>query len=271
MIDLFASETLEALRPVVSPADYRKATVVTADARRAMAALGAESSVANRRNFAQAEAALQEFVGGLVERHLNPSTDQAASTDTDETDDHFPHKLAAWEYLRDSGWQISKSQFYEHCKQGRLPRKDGHYLRADVDRYAKTHCKLESTGERVNETLSRMAEEKASTELAREKVRLEREIHDLAARRGEYVPRDEVELMIVGRAVAMLAHLKAMVQMRTPDWIELVGGDQARGRDLIDTVWIAIEEHLSLFARDIEFDVIFEKNTPDQGLQEGEA
>lgn len=208
----------------------------------------------------------EEALAAEVER-LSPA-DVAAE---DTQDDHFPHKLAAWEYLRDSGWQISKSQFYEHCKQGRLPRKDGHYLRADVDRYAKTHCKLESTGERVNDTLARMAEEKASTELSREKVRLEREIHDLAARRGEYVPRDEVELMIVGRAVAMLAHLKAMVQMRTPDWIELVGGDQARGRDLIDTVWIAIEEHLSLFARDIEFDVIFEKNTPDQGLQEGEA
>lgn len=188
-----------------------------------------------------------------------------------DEDDHFPHKLAAWEYLRDSGWQIGRSQFYEHCKQGRLPRKDGRYLRTDVDRYAKTHCKLESTGERVNDTLSRMAEEKASTELEREKVRLERERHDLAARRGEYVPRDEVELMIVGRAVAMLAHLKAMVQMRTPDWIELVGGDQARGRDMIETVWASIEEHLSLFARDIEFDVIFEKNAADQEQQGDEA
>lgn len=189
------------------------------------------------------------------------ATTEPMDQSVDTADDHFPHKLAAWEYLRDSGWQIGRSQFYEHCKQGRLPRKDGRYLRADVDRYAATHCKLESTGEKVNDTLSRMAEEKASTELAREKVRLERERHDLEARRGNYVPRDEVELMIVGRAVAMLAHLKAMVQMRAQDWIELVGGDQARSRELIDTVWTGIEEHLATFARDVEFEVIFEKNS----------
>lgn len=253
---------IQALITTVAPQDRAKLTIHHNAVVKCTRAYQDDPTSSRLRDLRSAEEAL----AAEVER-LSPA-DVAAE---DNQDDHFPHKLAAWEYLRDSGWQISKSQFYEHCKQGRLPRKDGHYLRVDVDRYAKTHCKLESTGERVNDTLSRMAEEKAATELAREKVRLERETHDLAARRGEYVPRDEVELMIVGRAVAMLAHLKAMVQMRTPDWIELVGGDQARGRDLIDTVWIAIEEHLSLFARDIEFDVIFEKNTPDQGLQEGEA
>lgn len=179
----------------------------------------------------------------------------------DTSDDHFPHKLAAWEYLRDSGWQIGRSQFYEHCKQGRLPRKDGRYLRSDVDRYAENHCKLESTGEKVNETLSRMAEEKMSTELQREKVRLDREIHDLAVKQGAVVKRDDVELMIVGRAVAMLAHLKAMVQMKAGDWIAVVDGDQSRARELIDIVQTGIEEHIAVFARDIEFEVIFEKNS----------
>jgi hypothetical protein len=198
------------------------------------------------------------------------ATTEPMDQSVDTTDDHFPHKLAAWEYLRDSGWQIGRSQFYEHCKQGRLARKKGRYLRADVDRYAAIHCKLEATGEKVNETLSRMAEEKAATELAREKIRLERETHDLAVKRHDYVPRDEVELMIVGRAVAMLAHLKAMVQMTAPDWIELVGGDQARARELIDTVWTGIEDHLSLFARDIEFEVIFEKNTQEEPQGKGD-
>lgn len=181
--------------------------------------------------------------------------------DQEEPDETFPHKLAAWEYLRDSGWQIGRSQFYEHCKQGRLPRKDGGYLRVDVDRYAENHCKLESTGEKVNETLARQAEEKSSTELEREKVRLARERHELAVKQGKVVDRDAVEQMIVGRAIAMLAHLKAMVQMKAGDWIEVVEGNQSRSRELIETIQESIEGHIAVFAKDIEFEVIFEKNS----------
>lgn len=180
-----------------------------------------------------------------------------------EIPESFPNRLAAWEYLRDEGWQIGRAQFYEHCREGRLPRQpDGTYLRRDVDRYAKHHCRRVETGERVNDTLSRMAEEKAKVELEREKVRLARENHDLSVRRGEFVAREEVELMIVGRAVAMMSHLKAMIRMRVPDWIDLVGGDQERARELIDAAQRGVEEHLSVFARDVEFEVLLEKNAP---------
>lgn len=208
---------------------------------------------AKLRNWRAAEQALDAEISRVAPADTRQSEDLA--------DDHFPHKLAAWEYLRDSGWQIGRSQFYEHCKQGRLPRKDGRYLRADVDRYAENHCKLEATGEKVNETLARQAEEKSTTELEREKVRLERERHELAVRQGKVVEREAVEQMIVGRAVAMLSHLKAMVQMKAGDWIAAVDGDQSRARELIDIVQTGIEEHIAVFARDIEFEVIFEKNS----------
>ena len=177
-----------------------------------------------------------------------------------DPDDFFATKLDAWQYLQDSGWQIGRSQFYEHCKQGRLPRKDGRYLRADVDRYAQHHCRAADTGEKVNEKLSRIAEEKIETELARDKTRLEKELMELAIKRGEYVPRDEVEQMIVGRAVALLAHLRAMAAMKASDFIALVAGDQRRQRDLIDALNENIEDYVAIFAKDIEFEVIFEKN-----------
>lgn len=258
-MDLIANETIEALRPHATPAEMQRAILLTNDVRKAMVALKEESSTANRKNLIDAESVQAEFIGDLIGRYLGGSADAA-----DLADDHFPHKLAAWEYLRDSGWKIGRSQFYEHCKQGRLPRKDGRYLRADVDRYAENHCKLEATGEKVNETLARQAEEKSTTELEREKVRLERERHELAVRQGKVVEREAVELMIVGRAVAMLSHLKAMVQMQAGDWIAAVDGDQSRARELIDIVQTGIEEHIAVFARDIEFEVIFEKNNREE-------
>jgi hypothetical protein len=181
--------------------------------------------------------------------------------DIAEEDDAFANKLEAWQYLQDSGWQIGRSQFYEHCKQGRLPRgKDGRYLRANVDRYAENHCRLAETGEKVNEKMARMAEVKAETELARDKVRLEKETMELAIKRGDYVPREEVEQMIVGRAVALLSHLRAMVQMSASDLIALVDGDQKHQRELIGALNDKIEEYVAVFAKDVEFEVIFEKN-----------
>ena len=185
---------------------------------------------------------------------------QSADGSSADDDDTFATKLDAWQYLQDSGWQIGRSQFYEHCKQGRLPRKDGRYLRADVDRYAQHHCRAADTGEKVNEKLSRIAEEKIETELARDKTRLEKDLMELAIKRGEYVPRDEVEQMIVGRAVALLAHLRAMAAMKASDFIALVAGDQRRQRDLIDALNENIEDYVAIFAKDIEFEVIFEKN-----------
>jgi hypothetical protein len=193
---------------------------------------------------------------------LETTEEQVAPADTIEADDLFASRLEAWQYLQDSGWRIGRSQFYQHCKEGRLllDRKTGKYLQAAVDKYAQLHCRLAETGERVNDKRDRLAESKAEVGFEREKLRLEKERHDLAIQRGEYVPRDEVELMIVGRAVALLAHLKALVQMQSGDWIELVDGNPERAQELIGTVNRAIEEHLSVFARDIEFDVIFEKN-----------
>ena len=104
-----------------------------------------------------------------------------------ETPAAFPNRLEVLRYLQAEGWQISQTQFYAHCREGRLPRQpDGGYLRRDADRYAKNHCRRLETGERVNDTLSRLAEKKAHLEVAREEIRLECDRHDLAVRRGEY-------------------------------------------------------------------------------------
>ena len=189
----------------------------------------------------------------------------APGVEDDTADETFPTRLDAWRYLQDSGWQISRSQFYDHVKQGRVPRKGGSYQRADVDRYAQIHCRLLETGEKVNDKLTKFAERKAEVELKREEKRLERETYELAVKTGKYVLREDVELMIVGRAVAMLSHLKAMVQMGVGDWIALAEGNQERCRELIDDIQQKIEEHLAIFAKDIEFEVIFEKNTTEDG------
>ena len=70
--------------------------------------------------------------------------------------------------------------------------------------------------------------------------------------------------MVVGRAVIFLAHLRAMTQMKAADWIHIVNGDQSRTTELIADIQESIEEHLSTYARDVEFKITI---TPDDDAQ----
>ncbi len=207
---------------------------------------------ANRRNWEAAENALKEAV--------------AAATSTveprEKNEDLFETKLDVWRFLRADGWNIGRSRFYDHCREGRL-RPDpatGKYKLSAIERYAKMHVRLEATGTKVNEKLDQMQEEKLETELAREKVRLEKEIHDLKVRQKKFVPAAEFELAIVARAVAFMAHLNHAVQSSVPDWIDLVAGDQARAAELVQAVSGVIEQRMGDFAADAEFDVFLEAN-----------
>jgi hypothetical protein len=255
---------ISALIEQASPQDKVRITVYHNAVVKCTQAYQGDSTAAKMRDLRAAEEALARAVA-----EITAGVETENETGEEEQEDIFNTRLDAWQYLQDSGWQIGRSQFYQHCKEGRLlrDRTTKKYLQAAVDKYAQLHCRLAETGEKVNDKLGRMAEDKATTELEREKVRLEKDQHDLAVRKGEYVPRDEVELMIIGRAIAMLAHLKAMVQMQSGNWIELVEGNQERAQELIGSLNRSIEEHLATFARDIEFDVILERNAVANGEQ----
>lgn len=185
---------------------------------------------------------------------------QVATGDDDELLS-FKSQESVLEYLKNAGWKVSKSNLNRHCKEKLLrPSEDGTYSQRAVDRYAKTWLKLAATGQKVNERLDRLQEERLEKELKAANLKLDREQFELDVRRGRFIPRDDVELMQVGRAVAFMAHLNHMVQSSVPDWIDLVGGDQGRAPELIAAISEAIEQRMGDFAADVEFDVILEAN-----------
>ncbi len=178
----------------------------------------------------------------------------------EETEDLFTTKLDVWRFLKEDGWKIGRAAFYNHCNDGLLrpDKKTGKYALKKVEKYAKLHVKRADTDQKINDKYDKMQEEKLVTELEREKIRLQKEIHDLGIKQKKFIPREDFELAVVGRAVAMLAHLKHMVQMKAPDWVDTVGGDQEHVPELVYEITGNIETHLSVFAKDVEFDVILE-------------
>jgi hypothetical protein len=181
--------------------------------------------------------------------------------DDDDTEISFATQASVLEYLRAAGWKVSRSNFNRHVKEKLIrPTEDGSYSQRAVDRYARTWLKQVATGQKVNERLDRLQEERLEKELKAANLKLDREQFDLDVRRSKFVPRDEVELMIVGRAIAFMAHLNHTVQAGVPDWIDLVGGDQARAPELVAAITEAIEQRMGDFAADVEFDIILEAN-----------
>jgi hypothetical protein len=187
-------------------------------------------------------------------------SENTADITADLVPESFATAIKVYEYLKEEGWQIGRSQFYEHIKQKKLRPRKGVFSLTAVERYAKRHLKHSETGQKVNDKLDRMQEEKAELELKRARVNFERDEYELNVKRGRYITREEHELAIVGRAVAFMAHLNHSVQSRAGDWIELVGGDQGRAAELVAAIVAELELRMGDFAADVEIDVILEGN-----------
>lgn len=165
----------------------------------------------------------------------------------------FSTKKAAYEYIIDAGWNIGRSQFYEHIKVIR-PDEDGNYKKTDVARYAKINFKRKKTGEKYD----KYRERKEKTELETLEINLEKAKHDLGVKQRKFIPRDDHELAIVARAVALMAHINHTIQSSVADWIDIVEGSQSRSADLVAAISEKIEQRMGDFAADSEFDVILE-------------
>ena len=225
-------------------------------------AYNAEPTASKLRDLRAAEKGLADITKELFGDD-QPVT--AESLPSDSQPAVFANRARAWQYLRDNGYQISQKMFYLHCNQGKLDRRtDKKYNRADVNRYATAFCKLTPEGKKL-QPVSTTAEQKAEVDLKRAKVRLQKEQRELELLEGRSIPRAEVELMIVGRAVAFLSHLRAMVQMHTSDWLHIGEGNQSRAVEVIAAIQESIEEHVSTFARDVEFKVML---APDNAAPE---
>ena len=243
------------LEKVTSSGDKQTIVRVVTDHGKALKALHADSTVANRKNFLDAEEQYLKNVSEIASRYY-PEDDGEESTPQT-----FKNKKEALEYIQESGWQISQSQFYAHCKSGLLrPGADGQYQQRAVDRYAKTWLKQLATGERVNERTDRLQQEKMEVDLSTSKFKMEEAEFNLGIRKNKFIPREDFELAIVGRAVAFMAHLNHTVQSEAADWIDIVGGNQDRAPELVAAISRAIEQRMGDFAADAEFDVILEAN-----------
>ncbi len=177
----------------------------------------------------------------------------------------FTSKAAVLRWLEENGWQIKKSQFYDHCRDGLLrPVKSGvnkgKYKLSTVERYARLNCRRGDTGEKESDREMRLREQKMEVDLEQARIRRDREQFDLNKARGKFIPRAEFDQALVARAVAFMAHLNHTIQQSVPDWIDLVEGDQSHAPELVEVISLGVQQRMGDFAADGEIDVLLEAN-----------
>lgn len=160
-------------------------------------------------------------------------------------------------YLADAGWIAKRSTVFLHCKQGKLlPKDDGQYHKKDIDRYAKTWLKQQSTRKKVRDLEDELQRKVLQSELSIKEEELKRRRRQNEIDDGKYIERKRMEEELAGRAGILEAGLKHWVQSRVADWIRIAGGDLKKAGELINSMIRDLDEHINSYAQAREFDAV---------------
>lgn len=224
--------------------------------RNTMVAYNEKPTVTNKKNWDAAKAAHAELAEKITEKISAPSSQAPEFTDT-------KNAAAVLRYLHTNGWQVEKTQFYLHVKQGKLARNEqGLFTRRVVLRYAKDWVPRSETGKKVGEEQEDLNRTKLQEEIKRIRVQQERDNFKFDVERGKYLPRADVEQELAGRAVALDAGYNHMVYSRVQEFISVVGGDPAKASQLIECLLAARDDWFNQYAAPMDFEVELAANMP---------
>jgi len=214
-------------------------------------------TAANLRDWEAAQAALSKFAADLGSQ--------------DDAERPFPTIAEVLVYLDVEGWKVTRASLYRHQKEGKfLPQRDGSFARKDVDRYAKTWLKQQSTGKKLGEKMDELQRLKIEKELAALDLELKRKQLAYDKDTERMIPRELVEIELAGRAGVLDAGLKHWVQSRAAEWIRTAGGDTAKVGDLINQMNRDLDEHLNSYAAPIDYRIVIDVEEEEADFSEEE-
>lgn len=226
-----------------------------------ISAYNSDRTTSRLNDWKAAEKTLEEKINALWARHFPPAP---------ADNGNLPTIAEVLVYLNDSGWDIKQSTLYRHKKESKIqPEADGTYSQGKVDKYAKTFLKQKSTGKKVNEKNDELQRKKLEIEI--ENLELERERKKLAHEKeqGKFIPREQMELELAGRAGILEHGLKQWIQSRAAEWIRTADGDPKKVGEVINLMTRDVDEHLNNYASR-EYQVIFDPDSEDREEDHGE-
>lgn len=222
----------------------------------AAAAFQKAPTSSNRRDWEDNQAALSKFAEQLGAK--------------DEAEKPFPTLAEVLVYLKEEGWAIAQSSLYRHRKkEGKLnPQPNGAYARKDVDKYAKTWLKQQSTGKKVSSKMDELQRQKLEKELATLDIELRRKELSLGKDLGRYMVKEHVVVELATRVGILDAGLKHLIRSSAAEWIRLVGGDMGKIGEFIAEISRDTDELLNSYAVPMDFEVIIDADETSETLPE---
>lgn len=181
------------------------------------------------------------------------------SEDASQDEKTFATVDEVLEYLDAGGWVAKSATVYRHRKQGKfMPQDSGQFRQKDVDRYARTWLKRQSTGRKVKDRLDELQEKKLLEEYEEQKEKTRKIKRQNDVEEGKLIDRGDVEKWLAGRAGILEAGLKHWIQSRAADWVRMTGGDLKGVGELINAMIRDLDEHINGYAAAKEFDLVIE-------------
>ncbi len=182
---------------------------------RARGRVKADPSTDNLAAFGKAKAALDAELARLDTAKAGGSTEA------------FPNLKAVENYLVAAGWKIGKSKLYKDKDKKLLKRQpDGSVLKTDADAYAALYlAAADAAPEADTDGMLKLKRELQEEELLLARQKRERQTLRLEKERGELIPREEVDMVLVAAVSTYRAGLKQWIYSRLPELVDLVRGD----------------------------------------------
>lgn len=183
----------------------------------------------------------------------NRILEKSASTET--KDEPIPNWQAVLQYIADAGRKVGKSKLYTDISRGRLKRQpDGTFKARDVDKYMLS-LPMAGTPDGLADKAAERMTRKEEADIRRVEAAARREEFELELRVGKYIKKDDLYLELAGRAIALRDGLKAAFEMRAPEMIDVVGGDNDKLPQFLDAAAAVIDAALGQYAAPMEFEL----------------
>ena len=201
-----------------------------------------DASLSNLKSWQAAEAALDEFIGGLKNKNDSEA---------------LRNRVAAVEYLKRNNIRISKTKLYRDADTGKLRvQPDGSILLSDIELYARAYLTPKQKAS-MNAEIEALQKEKLELESNRLREQIAKLVWDREKEAGRYLLRSDFEMELAARAAVLQTTLQQMAATKAYDWIAVCKGEHSKAPDMAAMVKAEIDEALNNYASTDSFQVVF--------------
>ncbi|GFM33304.1 hypothetical protein [Desulfovibrio subterraneus] len=160
------------------------------------------------------------------------------------------------EHLTSQQRKIAKSKLYADIKSGRLRKRENGFVQSDVDAYARTLPFITTPDKQAN-SAEDLARRKQEAEIKRIEEQAKREQIKRLREEGKLIPREDVEMELSTRGVALETGLKSAIEVQVLELINVVEGNPNHSHTLINMLESIIDTALHEYSREMEIEVEF--------------